>query len=66
MRNPKFASTTDEDLVEAYQWIKQQATVAILEGRETEQYRVPLKELGDEVNVRINETLDEIEEVLNS
>ena len=66
MRNQKFASYSDEEVAQSYNWIKENIIRDMQAGKDVEKYRVPLKEVGDEVNARIAESLDEIEAVLNT
>lgn len=59
---PLFYS--DIEVVSAYQWIKQQITADLKAGKDVEKYRTPLKEIGTELNYRLQATICHIDDLL--
>ena len=58
MMYPEFASYSDQEVADAYQWLKSSITADLKAGKDIEKYRTPLKEVGGEMNYRINRMLE--------
>lgn len=64
MKNLGPLHYSDIELIDAYQWIKKQVAANLKAGNNIEKFRTPLKEIGTELNYRLQATICHVEDLL--